>query len=138
MSTYQKVLIVGNMTKDPEIKYTSSGVAVCSVSVATNRRWKDKASGEMQEEAEFHRCVAYDRLAEIFGEYTKKGSKVLVEGRLKTRKWEKDGVTHYTTEIVCESMQMLDNKPNESRSQAAKPTTKSAGESNAMDDDIPF
>lgn len=153
MSSYQKVIICGNIGRDPEIKYTQNGTAVCSLSVATSRSWKDKNSGERQEETEWHRVVAYDRLAEILGEYTKKGSKVLIDGRLKTRKWEdKDGIERYTTEIVAESMQMLDPKSDGERTERPRSQGqqrsgqqrtqggqgKSQGGFDDMDDDIPF
>jgi single-strand DNA-binding protein len=108
MASVNKVIIVGNLGRDPEVRYTPSGGAVCNVSVATTRAWKDKTSGEKVEETEWHRVVFYDRLAEVAGEYLKKGRSVYVEGRLKTRKWQdKDGVERYTTEIVANEMQML-------------------------------
>ena len=103
-----KVILIGNLGRDPELRYTPSGAAVCNVSIATTRNWKSKDSGERVEETEWHRVVFYDRLAEIAGEYLKKGRPVYVEGRLKTRKWQdKDGKDNYTTEIVAEQMQML-------------------------------
>lgn len=108
MASINKVIIIGNLGRDPEVRYTPSGAAVCNVSVATTRNWKDKNSGEKVEETEWHRVVFYDRLAEIAGEYLKKGRSVYVEGRLKTRKWQdKDGKDNYTTEIVAENMQLL-------------------------------
>jgi single-strand DNA-binding protein len=108
MASINKVIIIGNLGRDPEVRYTPNGAAVCNVSVATTRNWKDKNSGDKVEETEWHRVVFYDRLAEIAGEYLKKGRAVYVEGRLKTRKWQdKDGKDNYTTEIVAEVMQLL-------------------------------
>jgi len=108
MASLNKVQIIGNLGRDPEVRYTPNGAAVCNVSVATTRNWKDKNSGDKVEETEWHRVVFYDRLAEIAGEYLKKGRPVYVEGRLKTRKWQdKDGKDNYTTEIVAEQMQLL-------------------------------
>lgn len=111
MASVNKVIIVGNLGRDPEVRYTPNGNAVCNVSVATTRNWKNKDSGEKQEETEWHRVVFYDRLAEIAGEYLKKGRSVYVEGRLKTRKWQdKDGKDQYTTEIIAMEMQMLGSR----------------------------
>jgi single-strand DNA-binding protein len=108
MASVNKVILIGNLGRDPEVRYTASGAAICNVTIATSRQWKDKTSGERQEETEWHRVVFYDRLAEIAGEYLKKGRPVYVEGRLKTRKWtDKDGVEKYTTEIVAAEMQLL-------------------------------
>ncbi|MBC7701294.1 single-stranded DNA-binding protein [Aquabacterium sp.] len=108
MASINKVIIIGNLGRDPEVRYAPSGAAMCNVSVATTRNWKDKTSGDKVEETEWHRVVFYDRLAEIAGEYLKKGSPVYVEGRLKTRKWaDKDGKETYTTEIVADQMQLL-------------------------------
>jgi single-strand DNA-binding protein len=108
MASINKVILIGNLGRDPEVRYTPNGAAVCNVSVATTRNWKDKNSGDKVEETEWHRVVFYDRLAEIAGEYLKKGRPVYVEGRLKTRKWaDKDGKDNYTTEIVAEQMQLL-------------------------------
>ncbi len=108
MASVNKVIVIGNLGRDPEVRYTPSGAAVCNVSVATTRNWKNKESGDKQEETEWHRVVFYDRLAEIAGEYLKKGRSVYVEGRLKTRKWQdKEGRDTYTTEIIAEQMQLL-------------------------------
>jgi len=108
MASINKVIIIGNLGRDPEVRYTPNGAAICNVSIATTRNWKDKSSGEKVEETEWHRVVFYDRLAEIAGEYLKKGRPVYVEGRLKTRKWtDKDGVEKYTTEIIANEMQLL-------------------------------
>lgn len=108
MASINKVILIGNLGRDPEVRYTPSGSAVCNITVATSRNWKDKNTGDKVEETEWHRVVFYDRLAEIAGEYLKKGRPVYVEGRLKTRKWtDKDGVEKYTTEIIADNMQLL-------------------------------
>ncbi|SAI37806.1 single-strand binding protein [Bordetella ansorpii] len=109
MASVNKVIIVGNLGRDPEVRYSPDGAAICNVSIATTSQWKDKASGERREETEWHRVVMYNRLAEIAGEYLKKGRSVYIEGRLKTRKWQdKDtGADRYSTEIVADQMQML-------------------------------
>jgi single-strand DNA-binding protein len=106
-----KVIIVGNCGQDPETRYLPSGGAVTNVSIATSESWKDKNTGEQQERTEWHRIVFFNRLGEIAGEYLKKGSKVYVEGSLRTRKWQgQDGSDRYTTEIVASEMQMLDSR----------------------------
>lgn len=146
-----KVIIIGNLGQDPEVKYMPSGDAVTTISVATSESWNDKQSGEKQERTEWHRIVFFKRLAEIVGEYLKQGSKVYVEGSLRTRKWQaQDGQDRYTTEIVASSMQMLDsrggngsgNGENErgggqqgQNKQAAQNKTSSMDN---FDDDIPF
>jgi len=109
MASVNKVILVGNLGRDPEVRYTPDGAAICNVSIATTSTWKDKNSGERREETEWHRVVFYNRLAEIAGEYLRKGRSVYVEGRLKTRKWQdKDsGQDRYATEIVADQMQML-------------------------------
>jgi len=107
MASVNKVIIVGNLGADPETRYLPSGDAVTNIRVATTDRYKDKASGEMKEATEWHRIAFFGRLAEIAGEYLKKGSSVYIEGRLKTRQWEKDGQKQYSTEIVADQMQML-------------------------------
>jgi single-strand DNA-binding protein len=114
MASINKVILIGNLGKDPEVRYTPNGAAICNITIATSRNWKDKTSGEKVEETEWHRVVFYDRLAEIAGEYLKKGRPVYVEGRLKTRKWQdKDGVEKYTTEIVADNMQLLGGRDGE-------------------------
>ena len=158
MASVNKVILVGNLGRDPEVRYNPNGVAWCTVSIATTRNWKDKTSGEKMEETEWHRVVFNDRLAEIAGEYLKKGRSVYVEGRLKTRKWtDKDGVEKYTTEILANEMQMLGGREGmgggseegggeerparapASRPAASKPAaTKSSTGFDDMDDDIPF
>lgn len=106
-----KVIIVGNCGQDPETRFMPSGGAVTNLSIATSESWKDKTSGEPQERTEWHRVVFFNRLAEIAGEYVKKGSKLYVEGALRTRKWQnKEGQDQYTTEIVASEMQMLDSR----------------------------
>ncbi len=111
MASVNKVIIVGNLGRDPEVRYNPNGGAWCTVSIATSRSWKDKTSGEKVEETEWHRVVFNDKLAEIAGEYLKKGRSVYVEGRLKTRKWtDKDGVEKFSTEIVASDMQMLGSR----------------------------
>lgn len=109
MASLNRATLIGNLGKDPEVRYTPDGTAICNVSIATTSTWKDKTSGERREETEWHRIVFYGRLAEIAGEYLKKGRSVYVEGRLKTRKWEdKDtGTDRYSTEIIADQMQML-------------------------------
>ena len=145
-----KVIIVGNLGADPEVRYMPSGGAVANVSVATSESWKDKQSGEMQERTEWHRIVFFNRLAEIVGEYLRKGSKVYVEGSLRTRKWQdQNNVERYTTEIVASEMQMLDSRGGagggapmgggQQRSQQQSPSTAPAEPvSEDFDDDIPF
>ncbi len=111
MASINKVILIGNLGRDPETRYAPSGGAICNVSIATTRNWKDRNTGEKREETEWHRVVFFDRLAEIAGEYLKKGRSVYVEGRLKTRKYQdKDGVEKYATEIVGEEMQMLGSR----------------------------
>lgn len=106
-----KVILIGNLGADPEIRYTQNSTAIANLSVATSETWKDKQTGEQREQTEWHRIVCYRRLAEIAGEYLRKGSKVYIEGRLQTRKWQgQDGKDNYTTEIVCNEMQMLDGR----------------------------
>lgn len=104
-----KVILLGNLGNDPETQYLQSGTAVTKLSIATSESWKDK-DGNKQERTEWHRVCAFGKLAEIMGEYLKKGSKVYIEGSLRTNKWEKEGQTHYTTEIIASELQMLDSK----------------------------
>jgi single-strand DNA-binding protein len=106
-----KVILVGNLGNDPETRYTQAGAAITNVSVATSETWKDKQTGQPQERTEWHRVVFFNRLGEIAGEYLRKGSKIYVEGSLRTRKWQdKEGMDRYTTEIVGNEMQMLDSR----------------------------
>ena len=155
MASVNKVILVGNLGRDPETKYMPDGGAITNVSIATSYQRTDKASGQKVEETEWHRVVFFQRLAEIAGEYLKKGSQVYVEGRLRTRKWQdKEGQERYTTEIVAESMQMLGSRggsgeprgePVAARSSsepkappAAGAAKKPAGKFDDMEDDIPF
>lgn len=107
MSSVNKVIIVGNLGVDPEMRYTQAGSPVCNYSVATSENWKDKQTGEKKEKTEWHRCVAFGRVAEISGEYLRKGSKVYIEGSLETSQYEKEGQTHYSTQIKVRDMKML-------------------------------
>ena len=155
MASVNKVIIVGNLGADPETRYTPSGDAVTNIRVATTDKWKDKASGEMKEATEWHRISFFGRLAEVAGEYLKKGSQVYVEGSLRTRKWQdKDGQDRYSTDIRADVMQMLgrregggapredtggagrsgEQRPAAEKSAAKKP----AGKFDDMEDDIPF
>jgi single-strand DNA-binding protein len=145
-----KVILVGNLGKDPETRYMPSGKAVTNFSIATSESWKDKQTGEQKEQTEWHNIVMYDRLAEIAAEYLRKGSQVYVEGRLRTRKWQdKEGRDRYTTEIIANEMQMLGGRPGgatgtESRSEprAAAPAERGGAPASPsrdeFDDDIPF
>ncbi|MCC6302548.1 MAG: single-stranded DNA-binding protein [Gammaproteobacteria bacterium] len=146
-----KVILIGNLGKDPEVRYMPSGGAVANVTLATSESWKDKQSGEKQERTEWHTVVFYNRLAEIAGEYLKKGSKVYVEGSLRTRKWQdkNSGADRYTTEIIASEMQMLDGRggggggegygggAGQSQSAPAAREQVAAG-ADDFDDDIPF
>jgi single-strand DNA-binding protein len=165
MASINKVIIIGNLGKDPEVRYMPSGSAICNVTVATSRQWKNKESGDKMEETEWHRVSLFDRQAEIAGEYLKKGSSVYFEGRLKTRKWtDKEGVERYTTEIIADVMQLLGSRQGmggsagggeeggggysersapqrpapASRPAASAPAPKSPTGFDNMDDDIPF
>jgi len=154
-----KVQLIGRLGADPEVRYMPSGGAVTTLSLATSRRWKDKQTGERREETEWHRVVMFNRLAEIAGEYLKKGSQVYIEGHIRTRKWQaQDGQDRYTTEIVADSMNMLDSRSGndgqssgsqgQSRPQSSAPRSSAPqGNSGPMppppnyddfDDDIPF
>jgi len=111
MAGVNKVIIVGNLGNDPEVRYSNNGAAIANISVATSDSWKDKNTGERQERTEWHRIVMFNRLGEIAGEYLKKGSKVYIEGKLQTRKWQdQQGQDRYSTEIVADQMQMLDSR----------------------------
>ena len=139
-----KVILVGHLGQDPEVKYMPSGQAVCNITLATTESWTDKNSGEKVEKTEWHRVVFFRRLAEIAGEYLRKGSQVYVEGRLQTRKWQDQGGNdRYTTEIVANDMQMLGSKGSTAITQEAPPApeskqTASSASSDEFDDDIPF
>ena len=158
MASINKVIIIGNLGRDPETRYMPDGGAITNISVATTDKWKDK-NGEMQEKTEWHRVAFFGKLAEIAGEYLKKGSQVYVEGRLQTRKWQdKDGADKYTTEIVANQMQMLGSRAGMGGGRggeapeateggggsgggarpASKPAAKSGGKFDDFEDDIPF
>lgn len=136
-----KVILIGHLGQNPEMRFMPDGNRVANVSMATTERWKD-AQGQRQERTEWHRIVFYRRLAEIVGEYLAKGSKVMVEGRLQTRQWEKDGVRHCTTEIIGDGMEMLDRKadaPAQPKPGGKPPEdTGGSGYHGGFDDDIPF
>jgi len=160
MASVNKVILIGNLGRDPETRYMPNGEAVTNVTLATTETWKDRTSGDRQEKTEWHRVTFYRRLAEIAGEYLKKGSQVYVEGRLETRKWtDKEGKDRYTTEIIATEMKMLGSRsgagaPNYDASEdnarpaarapapasagASKPAAKGPGGIADMDDDIPF
>ncbi|MEC7929242.1 MAG: single-stranded DNA-binding protein [Pseudomonadota bacterium] len=143
-SGINKVILVGNLGQDPEVKYTAGGAAVTTLSLATSESWKDKDTGSDQEKTEWHRVVLWRRLAEIAGEYLKKGSKVYIEGQLQTRKWEQDGQTRYTTEVVGRDMQFLDSRGSSSSDSSSYDdinqdmSTQNLPDSGITDDDIPF
>ena len=154
MASVNKVILVGNLGKDPETRYMPGGDAVTNCTIATTDTWKDKTSGEKKEATEWHRIVFYRKLAEIAGQYLKKGSQVYIEGSLKTRKWtDKEGQDKYTTEIIADTMQMLGSRQGSgqadeparerpAQSAAAKPAAQSSGNAgsgfNDFEDDIPF
>lgn len=147
-----KVILVGNLGADPDVRYSANGNAITKIRVATSEQWKDKQSGEMQEKTEWHRVTAFGRLAEIMGEYLKKGSQVYIEGRLQTSTYEKEGQTHYSTDIIANEMQMLGGRggqgggdsfgggnagrPQQQSAQPAGGGRSQGGED--FDDDIPF
>ena len=164
MASVNKVILVGNCGRDPEVRYAPSGSAIANVTIATSRQWKDKTSGERQEETEWHRVTFFDRMAEIAGEYLKKGKPVYIEGRIKTRKYtDKDGVEKFATDIIATDMQLLGGRegggaggggagssddtapassprsaPPARSAPAPKPAAKSSTGFDDMDDDIPF
>ena len=146
-----KVILVGNLGKDPEVRYMPNGNAIANITLATTDSWKDKQTGEQQEKTEWHRVVMFRRLGEIAGEYLKKGSQVYIEGKLQTRKWQDNsGNDRYTTEIVANEMQMLggrgggsagfpaDSAPAQSAPAQSAPTPAPAAAGGDFDDDIPF
>jgi single-strand DNA-binding protein len=144
-----KVILVGNLGKDPEVRYMPNGNAVANITIATSESWKDKTTGENQEKTEWHRVVLFRRLGEIAGEYLKKGSQVYIEGKLQTRKWQdNNGQDRYTTEIIANEMQMLGGRggggsssasfANEDSSANTARSTAMAEGPNDFDDDIPF
>ena len=137
-----KVILVGNLGKDPEIRYMPNGNAVANLTLATTESWKDKQTGDQQEKTEWHRIVAFGKLGEICGEYLSKGRQVYVEGKLQTRSWEKDGITRYSTEIVASDVQFLGgrNTADTYRSSDAAPSRgyEEPQPTDRQDDDIPF
>jgi single-strand DNA-binding protein len=146
MASINKVILIGNLGNDPDLRYMPNGEAVCNLTLATSETWKDK-SGEKQEKTEWHRLTFYRKLAEIAGEYLKKGAKIYIEGRLETRKWvDKEGITRYTTEIICDKMQMLGGRGDRSESTGAAPRQQGGGSGKPegkgdfdnFEDDIPF
>lgn len=148
MSGVNKVIVLGNVGNDPEIRYMPNGNAVASFSIATSEQWKDKATGEKQIHTEWHNITIFGKLAEIVEKYVKKGSKLYIEGKLKTDKYEKDGVTKYSTKIIANEMQMLDGRNSQDgassgqSSQAPaekhKPSQQASANFDNFDDDIPF
>ncbi len=142
MAGLNKVILIGNLGRDPEVNYTPNGLAVAKFSIATSLSWKDKNSGEKKEKTEWHRIVAFGKLGEICGEYLSKGKQIYVEGRLETSSWEKDGVTRYNTNIIASDMQMLGPKNQGSSIPQEQPATPEYSgpplPEDAPDDDIPF
>lgn len=139
MASVNKVIILGNVGKDPETRYMTNGEAVTNITVATSETWKDKASGEKQEKTEWHRVTLYKRLAEVAGEYLKKGSQVYIEGRIETRKWlDKEGKDRYSTEIIANEMKMLGSRTTSKEEPQAAPKSGKTGKFEDMDNDIPF
>lgn len=161
MASVNKVILVGNLGRDPEVRYSPDGAAICNISLATTSQWKDKATGERREETEWHRVVFYNRLAEIAGEYLKKGRSIYVEGRIKTRKWadKETGQDRYSTEIIGDQMQMLGGRDDDGgqaggyadqklashlaqrpqhQNRPAAPQAGPAANLADLDDDIPF
>jgi len=142
MASVNKVILLGNVGRDPEVRYSANGDAIANLSIATTERWKDKASGEMQEKTEWHRLSVFGRKAEVISEYVRKGSSLFVEGRLQTRKWtDKDGNDKYTTEIVVDNFQFVGKAPGQDNEPAAPArNSRSKPSQNAVepDDDIPF
>lgn len=143
-----KVQLIGNLGRDPEVIYTASGAAIAKFSIATTEKWKDKNSGESKEKTEWHRCVCFGRLAEVIGQYVTKGMTIYVEGKLQYGSYEKDGVTHYTTDINVGEMKMLkggergertERQPSSNQAKATKPSAPPPRQDfDDMDDDIPF
>jgi single-strand DNA-binding protein len=155
MSSVNKVIIVGRLGRDVEMRYMPNGEAVANLAIATSETWKDKTSGEKKEAVEWHRCTMYRKLAEVAGQYLSKGSLIYIEGKLQTRKWaDKEGIERYTTEVIADSMQMLGGKPSGDGTKPAngedRPTSTGADYRGAkegkgvpsgfgdMDDQIPF
>tara|TARA_Y100000768_G_scaffold362775_1_gene321858 strand:+ start:384 stop:806 length:423 start_codon:yes stop_codon:yes gene_type:complete len=134
-----KVLILGNLGADPDIKYTQAGSPVANLSVATSESWKDKTTNEKVEKVEWHRVVVFGRLAEIAGDYLKKGSKIFVEGKLQTRDWEdSEGKKRYTTEVIAREMTMLDSKGDSNASSTQASNSAPKQDNDKFEEDIPF
>lgn len=132
-----KVILIGNLGKDPEVRFSPSGGAICNITIATTETWKDKATGEQKEKTEWHKVVLYRKLGELAGQYLKTGSKVYIEGSLQTNKWkDKSGQDRYTTEVVAKEIQFLDSKGEKNELNQEMP--KYEQESQIQDDDIPF
>jgi single-strand DNA-binding protein len=142
MSGLNKAQIIGHLGADPDQRFMPSGKAVTNIRVATSETWKDRESGDRKEKTEWHSVVFFDKLAEIAGEYLRKGSQVYIEGKLQTRKWQdKEGKDRYTTEIIAQQMQMLGGKPQDSERPARQEQQRSAAppaDDGGFDDDIPF
>jgi len=144
MASLNKATLIGNLGRDPEVRHTQDGKAVASFSIATTDKWKDKATGEAREKTEWHRIVAFGRLAEICADYLAKGRQVYIEGRLRTRSWEKDGVTRYTTEVEAAVMQMLGSRNDRNGSDRSMQDGEvlsqdsADGQPPSYHDDIPF
>ena len=143
MNSVNKVILIGNLGADPELRQLSDGGAVCNLRIATTEKWKDKASGDLKESTEWHRVVLFRRLGEVAGEYLRKGSAVFIEGRLRTRKWQdREGQECYTTEIEASEMQMLGSRPSGSDEDKSRQKTSVATASSFRDDtdfgDMPF
>jgi len=139
MAGVNKVILVGRLGRDPEVRYTPSGVTMATFSIATSDEWKDKETGQKQERTEWHRIVAWRRLGEICGEYLRKGKQVYVEGKLQTRAWDdRDGNKRYTTEIIAQNLQMLDSGNRDMRSQPDDPGFPIEEPVTVSEDDIPF
>ena len=138
MAGINKVILIGNLGKDPEVRYTQAGSPIAHFSIATSEKWKDKQSGQQQEKTEWHNITAFGRLAEISGEYLRIGSKVYIEGKLATSSWEKDGQKHYKTEIHMREMQMLDSKEGAPRERSEPQGGPNLPQDTDFSDDIPF
>lgn len=143
MRGINKAIIVGNVGKDPEIRYTGDGRAIANLSVATSEQWKDKQTGQKQEKTEWHRVSAFGKLAEIIGEYVKKGAPVYIEGKIQTRKWQdQNGQDRYSTEIIANELQMLggrgDSQPQAQQQQSQPQQQQAASTRDDFDQDIPF
>lgn len=136
MASINKAILIGNIGHDLEVKTSGSGVAILNFTLATSRRFKG-SDGEVQTETEWHRICAFGRTAEVIGQYCRKGSSIYVEGRLRTREWEKDGVKRYTTEIIAENIQLLDKRADGDQSTANKPAA-ALDQSQPTNDDMPF